>query len=504
LAERENEAVHPTLSKEYLDEAERRHYEQMKKSPVKILQIGEGNFLRGFFDWMIHECLKQGLFQGSLIVTQPRPSGRVKIEQLHRQDGIYTLVIRGLENGKLVERREKISVFSSVLDPYSDWQGFLAIAEIPDLEIVVSNTTEAGLVYQQAEWNPEKPIESFPGKLTHFLYKRYLHFSGAPDKGLIMLPCELLERNGDELKTCVLRYARDWGLPEDFIKWIDKHNRFLNSLVDRIVTGYPNGEADRWFSEWGYNDALLNTAEPFHFWAIEGEPDLDRIIPLQQAGLNVKWVTDLKPFQMRKVRILNGAHTLMAPIGLLFGFRLVREVMEHPELGKFVRETVEREIIPSLPLDREEMKRYAKSVFERFANPYIAHRLSDISMNSISKFKLRLLPSLESALSGQGKLPEGIVRALAGLIRFYQVRKVGRDYIGTSLTGQDYVVRDDQAVLEFFHALSSSFINQKISEREWIVRILINECLWGKDLTQMNGLVGRILQNLAQMKQGTK
>ncbi|MBH8607618.1 tagaturonate reductase [Thermoactinomyces sp. CICC 10521] len=493
----------PILGKECLTDTERRAYEQMKKSPVKVLQIGEGNFLRGFFDWMIHSCRKQGLFSGSIAVIQPRPSGRHKLEQLCRQDGIYTLVIRGMEKGEWVEQRERIAVFSTLVDPYEDWPGFLAIAEKPELEWVVSNTTEAGLVYQRMEWNPEKPAESFPGKLTHFLYRRYLHFAGDPGKGLILLPCELVDRNGDELKACVLRHARDWGLPGAFLQWVDCHNRFLNSLVDRIVTGYPHTEAERWFDEWGYRDELLNTAEPYHFWAIEGEPELECRLPLRQAGLNVEWVADLRSFQLRKVRILNGAHTLMAPLGLLYGCSMVREVMEHPELSRFVRETVETEIIPSLPLDQQKMKKYAKSVFERFANPCIEHRLSDIVLNSVSKFRVRLLPSLQSFLAEQGRLPQGIVRALAGLIRFFQVRKEGEEYIGTNLAGQDYTVRDDWEILAFFHAQFAGCSVRNISQKERVGRILGNERLWGGDLTQVDGLPESVLQHLARMERET-
>jgi len=315
--------------------------------PIKVLQIGEGNFLRGFFDWMIHECNKQGHFKGSIAVTQPRPAGKGKIEEVKRQDGLYTLMLRGFHQGKKVEHTEIISVFSKIIDPYEEWMEFLALSENPELEFVVSNTTEAGIKYQPIPLEEGKPMESFPGKLTAFLYHRYQHFNGDAKKGLIMLPCELLERNGDSLKQYVLKHSRDWDLPKPFMEWVDRDNLFLNSLVDRIVTGFPANESDTLFAEWGYKDTLLNTAEPYHLWAIEGDPCIDQRLPLQQSGLNVRWVKDLTPYQMRKVRILNGSHTLLAPLGILSGLEEVKQAIDHPEFNQFLSNAIEKEMSSS-------------------------------------------------------------------------------------------------------------------------------------------------------------
>jgi len=311
--------------------------------PIKVLQIGEGNFLRGFFDWMIHECNKQGHFKGSIAVTQPRPAGKGKIEEVKRQDGLYTLMLRGFHQGEKVESTEIISVFSKAIDPYEEWMEFLALSENPELEFVVSNTTEAGIKYQPIPLEEGKPMESFPGKLTAFLYHRYLHFNGDAKKGLIMLPCELLERNGDSLKQCVLKHGRDWDLPKSFIEWVDRDNLFLNSLVDRIVTGFPINESEKLFAAWGYKDTLLNTAEPYHLWAIEGDPSIDQRLPLRKSGLNVRWVKDLTPYQMRKVRILNGSHTLLAPLGILSGLEEVKQAIDHPEFNQFLSNAIEKE-----------------------------------------------------------------------------------------------------------------------------------------------------------------
>jgi tagaturonate reductase len=495
-----SKSILETLNQTSLNPSEEAAFEAMRSSSLKILQMGEGNFLRGFFDWMIQSCRNQGLYDGSIAVTQPRPSGKPHIDKLKQQDGIYTLMIRGIEEGSRVERLEKIAVFKKMLDPYTEWPAFLELAEGPDLEVVVSNTTEAGLVYSPVPLQEDQPILSFPGKLTAFLYRRFKQFDGAADKGLILLPCELIERNGDELKRIVLQHSMDWGLPEAFRNWLNQHNRFLNSLVDRIVPGFPQEEADGWFEKLGYEDLLLNTAEPYHLWAIEAEAELEQKLPFQQAGLNVFWVQNLRPFQIRKVRILNGAHTLMTPISLLHGLNEVREVMEHTRFGSYVKEAVDQEIIPSLALDHSEARLYANDVFERFDNPFIRHRLTDIAMNSLSKFKVRLLPSLEAYIEKHGGLPQSIVQAFAGLIRFYQVKLNGENYEGKRLNGEVYLVRDDPQVLVYFAQQWALFGEKKVSLLELVNQVLSNSGLWGKDLSQTPGLALLIAGYITEME----
>ena len=257
--------------------------------------------MRGFADWMLQACNRRGLLNGSVAVTQPRPTGKPHLDKLKEQQGAYTLLVRGLRDGRPVEEKETITVFSRMVHPYGEWEAFLELAELPELEFVDSNTTEAGLVYQPSEWSETVPVLWYPGKLTAFLYRRFARFGGDPARGLIHLPCELLERNGERLSAAVLRHAEDWGLPEAFRAWVRDANRFLNTLVDHIVTGYPE-DADALFGRWGYADPLLTTAEPYYFWAIQGERELEERLPLAQAGLNVKWVEDLTPYQLRKVR----------------------------------------------------------------------------------------------------------------------------------------------------------------------------------------------------------
>ncbi|REE85289.1 tagaturonate reductase [Paenibacillus taihuensis] len=476
------------LSRSSLTREQQEQYDLMMDSPVTIVQIGEGNFLRGFFDWMVHVMRQQGLYSGSIALCQPRPSGRAKLERLRGQHGIYNLVTRGFESGEQVERRDTISVFSKLIDPYTEWAEFLALGEEPQLQVVVSNTTEAGLVYTPEAVEEGKPVLSYPGKLTLLLYRRFVKFKGEPEKGLLLLPCELLEGNGDLLRECVLRYARDWGLPEEFLAWVSSHNRFLNTLVDRIVTGYPEREADGWFAEWGYSDTALVTAEPYHLFAIEGEPELDHLLPLVKAGLEVKWTPDLAAYRIRKVRLLNGAHTLMTPLSILRGLTHVREVMEHEELGAFVRSTVMNEIIPAVALPaKEELTSYAESVLERFLNPFIEHKLEAIAMNSVSKFKARLLPSLLHDPSQQG-----LVCGFAALLRYYQssADADGR-YWGRTFEGKRYELKDDQAVLE---ALAACWSRQEelVSPVELASALLGLHAVWGTDLTQVVGLAEAI------------
>jgi len=475
------------LTQNLLNEEQHSAHNRMSESPITVLQIGEGNFLRGFFDWMIHESRKQGLFQGNIAVVQPRPSGKPKIEALASQDGLYTLVTRGLENGAAVERAEVINVFSNVFDPYSDWKRFLSLAELPNLRFIVSNTTEAGLAYQPEAWSESEPIASYPGKLTRFLYHRYEIFNGAADRGLICLPCELLERNGDTLRECILKYCDDWQLPEAFKQWVLTHNYFLNSLVDRIVTGYPKQEqAEAWFEEWGYRDPMLTTAEPYHLWAIEGEASLAEELPLHKAGLNVLWVEDLKPYQQRKVSILNGAHTFMALYGLLQGLEEVRVTMEHEHTRDLIQQTIEQEIIPTLPYDADALKQYAGQVYERFLNPFIQHRLTDIAMNSLSKFKTRLFPAIRYYLEKDGKLPEGLATAFAALLRFYQIKKSDAGYEGKSFAGESYLLRDDLILLEAIEQVWSSYLETRTATalQQAVIELLQLEALWGMNVNK--------------------
>lgn len=492
-----------SLSSERLTSEYREILVAVKTAPVTILQIGEGNFLRGFADWMIHTCRSRGLFAGSIAVTQPRPAGKRQIEKLASQDGMYTLVTQGLEDGSPIKRIETIQVFSQVFDPYSEWSRLIELAVSEDLRFIISNTTEAGLVYNAEELTEKEPVLSYPGKIAYLLYERYKAFQGDPNRGLIMIPCELVERNGDVLKAAVLRYAQDWRLPTAFQEWVKVHNRFLNSLVDRIVTGYPDDtQAEAWFAELGYTDAMLCTTEPYHLWAIEAEPEMEAILPFRKAGLNVHWTNDLTSFQQQKVRILNGAHTWMAPIGILHDLEHVRGLLEHPQLGEMVQSMVTNEILPTLPYEKSQLKVYAEGVFDRFGNPYIQHRLADIAMNMMSKFKVRLLPSFSHYHALKEEIPSRLVIGLAAFIRYYQVTKIEDGvYQGFTLSGQTYVVRDDERVLERFAEYWYGR-SEGISHYEIINEILSDELLWEQDLSTWSGLVESVTEQFKYLERG--
>ncbi|GMK37505.1 altronate oxidoreductase [Paenibacillus sp. CCS19] len=482
------------LRADRLSEEQKRQYEDVIASPITVLQIGEGNFLRGFADWMLQVSRERGLFQGSVAVTQPRPSGKHNIDQLAAQDGLYTLVVRGLEDGQPVERQHIVSVFSKVFDPYENWQEFTALAGCETLRFVISNTTEAGIAYKK-EPLTYGPIASYPGKMAYLLYERYIKFQGALDKGIIFLPCELLERNGDALRDNIVRYSLDWGYPDDFRRWIASSCRFLNSLVDRIVTGYPaEDQAAEWFEQWSYSDRMLTTAEPYHLWAIEGEEELDDLLPLKKAGLNVHWTNDLRPYQQRKVRILNASHTWMAPLGILHGVGHVRELIEHPILGQRVRAMVREEIIPAIPYSPDEMSVYADTVFERFANPFIRHRLEDIAMNSLSKFKVRLLPTLNHYAELGMTIPFGLATGLAGLLRYYRISQANGQYEGRNLQGERYVVRDNVELLQQIAAIWANAEQQDQDLNTTVKQLLALEALWEQDLSNWPGLADAICQ----------
>ena len=409
--------------------------------PEKIIQFGEGGFLRGFVDWMLQKINNNSDFNGSAVVVQPIEMGMCDL--LSAQDCIYTHVIRGIEG---VET-DVIDVISRCVKPYDDFDSYLKLAENPDFRFIVSNTTESGIVFSDEDKITDAPPKSFPAKLTLLLKKRYeLGF-----RGFIFLPCELIDRNGDNLKACILKYADLWDLGEGFINWIENENVFTNTLVDRINTGYPKGED----MNLGYEDNMVNTSEFFHLWVIETDYDLDRELPFSSCDLNVIITRDkLEMYRTRKVRILNGAHTSLVPYALLSGFDTVKSCIDDSVMRDHVRKCVFEEIIPTLDLPRDELESYAASVIERFSNPYIKHYLSSIALNSVSKFKVRVLPSILEYIKRFGKTPKTLVFSLAKLIEFYKC--------GTP--------NDAPEVIEFIRSHT-------------VCEILANEELFGQDIS---------------------
>ena len=373
----------------------------------KIIQFGEGGFLRGFADWMIQKLCDRGAFEGKVVVVQPIEQGMCDL--LTAQDCKYTHIIRGAEGVEV----SKIDVISRCVKPYEDFESYLSLADIPSMRFIISNTTESGIVFNENDKVTDAPAVSFPAKLTLLLKRRFDKALG----GFIILPCELIDRNGDNLKRCVLAYADLWGMDEDFKAWVEKENVFTNTLVDRINTGYPKGED----LNLGYEDNMVNTSEYFHLWVIETEYDIEKELPFSKADLNVIVTKDkLEMYRTRKVRILNGAHTSLVPYALLSGLDTVKSCMDDEIMREHIRKCVFEEIIPTLDLPRDELEDYANNVLIRFSNPYIKHYLSSIALNSVSKFKVRVLPSILEYNKRFGKLPETLTFAFAKLIDFYR------------------------------------------------------------------------------------
>ncbi len=428
--------------------------------PVKVVQFGEGNFLRAFVDWMFDIMLEKGLYDGRVAIVQPIEKGRCRL--LDEQDGMYTVLLRGIKDGTEVVNKRVVKSIASTVNPYTDYGDYLKLAKNPDIELIVSNTTEAGIAYDGGDSPEDSPPSSFPGKLTVFLYRKFSTCGGR----LHILPCELIDRNGDTLRRIVLRLAEEWGMGEDFIKWVKEEVLFHNTLVDRIVTGYPSDEMENLQEDAGYTDEMYDTGEYYHLWVIEGE----KFLPLNEAGLNVVWTHDMTPYRTRKVRILNGAHTMTVPVAYLAGLETVGECIADETVLKYMKKGIYDEIIPTLDLPEKELLEYADDVLERFSNPYIKHRLLDISLNSISKFKVRVLPSITAFHEKEGRLPETLVFSLAALGAFH-------DGSGK------HEIRDDMDIVSFVRECMA-----KEDETKAFGCLLSNRGIWGGDLSGIDGL----------------
>ena len=415
----------------------------------RVIQFGEGGFLRGFADWMLQKLNDNGSFEGSVVVVQPIEKGMCRT--LSEQNCLYTHLVRGNEGVETT----LVDVISRCVEPYADFEAYLALADQPEMRFVISNTTESGIAFSDKDSLTDTPPASFPAKVTLLLKRRYE--KGLP--GFIFLPCELIDRNGDNLKRCILQYADLWGLEDGFKTWVEKENIFTNTLVDRINTGYPKDEQ----IELDYEDKMINTSEYFHLWVIETDYDLEKELPLASAGLNVIVTTDkLEMYRTRKVRILNGAHTSFVPYALMSGFTTVKECVDDKVMRTYIRDCLFEEIIPTLSLPADELKAYAESVLDRFANPYITHYLSAIALNSVSKFKVRVLPSiLEYIAKNEDAMPKRLLFSFAKLLDFYQ----------TDMTN------DSPEVVEFMQTHTTE-------------EILANEELWGANLSFLAEFVG--------------
>ena len=453
----------------------------LENAPERVLQFGEGNFLRAFVDYFFDRLNEEAGFNGKVCLVQPIPGGDFVRDAINRQQGLYTLYLRGFENGAKVNAKRVISSVSRCINPYVDFDAFLSCAANPDLRFIASNTTEAGIAYDASCKFDDRPPSSFPGKLTRFLYERFRLFGGEKGKGFVILSCELIDHNGQELRKCVERYIADWNLGADFAAWVRDENVFCSTLVDRIVTGYPRGEAEALNAENGYIDNVIDTGECFGFWVIEGPQSIVKELGLDKTDLPILVTDDHTPYKQRKVRILNGAHTSFVLGAYLKGFNIVRDCMNDDGVRGFMEETIYDEIIPTLTLPEQELKDFAHSVTERFKNPFIDHRLLDISLNSVSKWRARCLPSVKGYFAKFGKAPKNLSASFRSLVEFYS-RGEKWNAEGNALEAkrgdETYLVRDDRKVLEWFLA------NRGCALDALVAKCAANADFWGEDITQ--------------------
>ena len=468
-----------------------------KDRPIKVVQFGEGNFLRAFVDYMIDIANEKGLFDGDIVLIKPISFGSV--DMFKEQDCQYTVSFRGIVEGEAKVLNRQITSVRDIVDCTEDYDKYMGLAELETLRFVVSNTTEAGIVFDNTDQFDLKPAKSFPGKLTQFLHRRYTAFNGAADKGLVMLPVELIDDNGIMLKKCVNQLIDLWGLEEGFKTWVNEACIFTSTLVDRIVTGYPRDTAAEEWEKLGYEDRIMVTGEPFALWVIESEKDISEELPLDKAmadmaGMDVIFTDNQKPYKQRKVRILNGAHTSFVLASYLCGNDIVLESMNDADIRNFMKKTIYEEVIPTLTLPEDELQAFAAAVEGRFENPYVKHALLAISLNSVSKWRARCMPSLLGYVEKNGALPAHLTFSLAALMAFYSATELRDGKLVGHRDGAEYMISDDAPVLEFFAA------NCTKATEEFVDAFLSNESFFGQDLTLVPGLKDAVVTYLDDIK----
>ncbi|NLD82997.1 MAG: tagaturonate reductase [Clostridiales bacterium] len=464
----------------------------LKSAPEKVMQFGEGNFLRAFVDDFIDIANEKAAFNGKVVLVQPIAQGLTDL--INQQEGLYTLYLRGSRNGAKVDDKRVISCVSRCVNPYGDWDSVLALARSKDLEIIVSNTTEAGIVHDTESAFDQTPPVSFPAKLTRVLYERFT----AGQKGIVMLSCELIDNNGRELLRCVNQYIDDWGLSADFRRWVNEENIFCSTLVDRIVPGRIRDpkEVAALAAANGYEDPLTDVGEVFGIWVIEGPDGLEDRLPFKKAGVPVIVVPDVTPYKKRKVRILNGAHTGFVLGAYLAGFDIVRDCMHDETVLGYMNQMLYDEVIPTLPLDRQDLMDFAAAVQDRFNNPFVNHELMSISLNSTSKWRARNMPTFLDYVQEKGALPPCLTTSFAAYLAFYSSEiqaLTDKGLLCRRPKGDEYTVSDDRWVLEFYWA------HRNDPPEELAHAVMTHTDMWGQDLTQVPGFeaaAGRILRQI--------
>ena len=467
----------------------------LKNAPERVLQFGEGNFLRAFADYWFDMANEKAGWNGKCVLVQPIAQGLTQL--INRQEGLYTLYLRGRQNGEKVDAKRVISSVSRCLNPSEkqDYDAMMDVAAGEALEYIVSNTTEAGIVYDPSCRLEDCPPASFPAKLTQVLLHRWR--AGRP--GVVVLSCELIDNNGKELLRCVNQYIKQWGLEEGFARWVNGDCTFCSTLVDRIVPGRIRdaAEAARLEDENGYRDALIDVGEVFGVWNIEGPEWLAEKLPFRAAGLNCPVVPDVTPYKKRKVRILNGAHTGFVLGAYLAGYDIVRDCMQDDVILGFMNRMLHEEVIPTLPLDRQDLEAFAAAVQDRFNNPFINHELMSITLNSTSKWRARNMPSLLEYAQTAGKLPPCLAMSFAAYIAFYSSdiqALTEQGLVCRRPKGNEYTVSDDRWVLEFYYS------RRGVSDETLVHDVMTNEKMWGQDLTLVPGFEQAAAENLRRIR----
>jgi len=460
--------------------------------PISVLQFGEGNFLRGFADYMIDIANVKGITNMGVAVIKPRKGS---LDSLRAQDCLYTVLLRGRQNGIITDERHVVKSVQTALGTYEDYDAFMAVAKQDSLKIIISNTTEAGIALDENDSFDSCPPETFPGKLAKFLFARWQAFAGSGKGGLIVLPAELIENGGDVLCEYVLKLAEIWELPAEFVQWVKENIIFCNTLVDRIVTGFPQGEAAKLWEELGYRDDLMVSGEPFGLWVIESKriEDVKKAFPLDKAGMPVIFTENLLPYRERKVKILNGAHTGTSMAAYLAGCDTVGEFMADGIIRTFMLEMLKSEIAPTVKMPQEDTEAFINAVLERFENPFIRHELLSIALNSVSKWKARVLPSLMDLYTANGITPPFMAFSFAALLAFYTGIMEESGFCGKR-DGEAYPIRDDLPVTEFFASVCGE------NADEYVKVVAANTKLWGCDLNTINGFTEMAAKNLSNIR----
>lgn len=445
--------------------------------PERIIQFGEGNFLRAFVDWIISNMNEKTDFNSSVVVVQPIEKGM--IDALNAQDGLYHVNLQGLSNGEVINSLRMIDVISRALSPYQDFDAFLSLAEQPEMRFVISNTTEAGINFDPSCKLDDAPASSYPGKLTQLLYHRFKHFAGDPAKGLIIFPCELIFLNGHKLKETIYQYIELWNLGEEFKAWFESACGVYATLVDRIVPGFPRKEIEQIKAKLDYDDNMVVQGEAFHLWVIEAPESVAEEFPANKAGLNVLFVPSEEPYHERKVTLLNGPHTVLSPVAFLAGVDIVRDACQHEVIGKFIHRVMFDELMETLNLPKAELQKFAEDVLERFNNPFVDHQVTSIMLNSFPKYATRDLPGLKEYLKRKGSLPEGLVLGLAAIMVYYRG--------GKRADGVEIIPNDAPEIMALLSQLWSEG-----SVENMVERVLGTTSIWGEDLNSIPLLAERV------------